>query len=109
MAFTAISTLSSENDSIHIFNSGDTISSSKMNSNFQLLAKQFKTNQKILPDEFPDFCSEEDMQKTKKKKHTHTHTTNKQKTKNRAHIYIYIYIYTEDSLLITLISNYAHL
>ena len=48
MAFTAISTLSSENGSFHIFNSGDTISSSKMNSNFQLLAKQFKTNQKVI-------------------------------------------------------------
>ena len=48
MAFTAISTLSSENGSIHIFNSGDTISSSQMNSNFQLLAKQFKTNQKVI-------------------------------------------------------------
>lgn len=48
MGFTSISAFSSDNDSIHIFNSGDTISSSQMNFNFQFLAKQFKTNQKVI-------------------------------------------------------------
>ena len=48
MALTSFSAISSETNSIQSFNSGDTISSSQMNSNFQFLTKQFKTNEKVI-------------------------------------------------------------
>lgn len=48
MALISFSAFSSETNSIQSFNSGDTISSSQMNSNFQFLTKQFKTNEKVI-------------------------------------------------------------
>ena len=48
MVIASFSAFSSDTNTIHSFNSGDTISSSQINSNFQFLTKQFKINEKVI-------------------------------------------------------------